>query len=134
MSPRRVGQILGFNESQIRKWDTERKKILDAPTGKRKLGSTGRRPQWPELEERLAIYSLEGARRGWFGVSWRWFERHAIEIFDEEIPNEVAMVDGECVRSFALVFSRTPATSSNLRLTALIDCRMDGFTDSESAS
>jgi hypothetical protein len=55
MSRRRVGQILGFDESQIRKWDTERKKILDAPTGKRKLGSTGRRPQWPELEERLAI-------------------------------------------------------------------------------
>jgi hypothetical protein len=70
---------------------------------------------------------LEGARGG-------WFERHAIEIFDEEYLNEAAMVDGECVRSFASVFSRTPAISSNLRLTALIDCRMDGFTDSESAS
>jgi hypothetical protein len=99
MSRRRVGQILGFDESQIRRWDKARKKIIDAPRGKRRIGG-GRRAQWPELEERLAL--LWKARVGdGLEVSRRWFERHALEIFDEEYPNEVTMVDGDSVRNFA---------------------------------
>jgi hypothetical protein len=98
MSYQRVGEILGFNESQIRRWDHERKKVLDAPRGTRKIGS-GRAVQWPALEERLSHLWLERVGEG-LEVSRRWFERHALEIFDSEYPEDVKEVDGEIVRTF----------------------------------
>jgi hypothetical protein len=73
MSYQRVGGILGFNESQIRRSDHERKKVLVAPRGTRKIGS-GRAVQWPALEERLSYLWLEPVGEG-LEVSRRSFER-----------------------------------------------------------
>jgi hypothetical protein len=125
MSQRRVGQILGFDESQIRRWKREQKNILDAPTGKRKIGSTGRRVQWPELEEQLAKLWKEQVGDG-LAISRRWFGRHAMKIFDEQYPNEVAIVDGETVRSFAWVFPSKNHASTNMMLTKYLDRLSDG--------
>jgi hypothetical protein len=73
MSYQRLGEILGFHESQIRRSDHERKKVLDAPRGTRKMGS-GQAVQWPALEERLSHLWLEPVGEG-LEVSRRWLGR-----------------------------------------------------------
>jgi hypothetical protein len=92
-SRRRVAALIGFDEAQLRQWRQEGKKILDAPSGSRKIGS-GRKVEWPNMEARLAE---EGKARWEQGleITRKWFERRAKAIFEEEYPDEVKEIEGE---------------------------------------
>ncbi|KAA8903045.1 hypothetical protein FN846DRAFT_986117 [Sphaerosporella brunnea] len=93
ISRRYAAEILGYDESQLRKWSKEEEKILHGKKGGKRIGS-GRKSQWPKMEERLAEMWRKRVHEG-LETRRKWFDRHAIEIFEEEYPDEVRVVDGK---------------------------------------
>ncbi|RPB06249.1 hypothetical protein L873DRAFT_1785316 [Choiromyces venosus 120613-1] len=90
VSVRHCAKKYGVEPKNIRDWRRQVQKIRDSETGSKCIGS-GRKPDWPEMEDRLhRLFALE-RERGKKIEDSTWFFTNGKDIFEQVYPEHVVI-------------------------------------------
>ncbi|KAG0633978.1 hypothetical protein HOY80DRAFT_1061818 [Tuber brumale] len=104
VSVRHCAKIYGVEPKNIRDWRRQVQKIRDSETGSKCIGS-GRKPDWPEMEDRLHRLFVFQREKGKKIEGGTWFFTNGKDIFEQVYPEHVVVTprDG---KKYTLKWSR----------------------------
>ncbi|KAG0129215.1 hypothetical protein HOY82DRAFT_611002 [Tuber indicum] len=104
VSVRHCAKIYGVEPKNIRDWRRQVQKIRDSETGSKCIGS-GRKPDWPEMEDRLHRLFAFQREKGKKIEDSTWFFTNGKDIFEQVYPEHV-VITPEDGKRYTLKWSR----------------------------